>query len=387
MGDGRNSFFIAEAEKAVVDFLYLNLGRFDNNPREALERRPTMPNKPTVKKFDAGYEILRRKVEQVLIFGRRKIEEAKVMTYLDSGKLIDEHVRKNGGTREESYGKEIVRNLSADLKVSPSVLWRCVRFARGFKEIAASRPLSLPKNLAWSHYRALITVPDEDSRFSFMKRAEKGDWTSDELVEKIRLERAESSSGHSEEMEKPVKHFPKLIPKKGSLYTYRLIAPDSARQKEDERLWVDLGFQVRRKIPSNAKGSKENEIVESIQKDDGYSIVASKGTQDDLYTYKAFVERVVDADTLIVKIDLGFETRIRQYLRLRGINAPELETEEGKKARAFVERELSKVPHIILTSSRSDKYDRYLADVFYGESDKEIYLNQFLLDEGLAERW
>ena len=38
MGEGRNSFFIAEVEKAVVDFLYLNLGRFDNNTREVLEQ-------------------------------------------------------------------------------------------------------------------------------------------------------------------------------------------------------------------------------------------------------------------------------------------------------------------------------------------------------------
>ena len=38
MGEGRNSFFIAEAEKAVVDFLYLNLGRFDHNTKEVLEQ-------------------------------------------------------------------------------------------------------------------------------------------------------------------------------------------------------------------------------------------------------------------------------------------------------------------------------------------------------------
>src|SRR3990167_7609795 len=49
-------------------------------------------------------------------------------------------------------------------------------------------------------------------------------------------------------------------------------------------------------------------------------------------TYKAFIERVVDGDTLIVKIDLGFETRIREYLRLRGIDAPETDTAEGKRS-------------------------------------------------------
>lgn len=36
-GEGTNSFFMAEPEKAVVDFLYLNLSRFNNDTREVLE--------------------------------------------------------------------------------------------------------------------------------------------------------------------------------------------------------------------------------------------------------------------------------------------------------------------------------------------------------------
>ena len=36
-GERKNSFFIAEAEKAVVDFLYLNLSQFSTNVRDILE--------------------------------------------------------------------------------------------------------------------------------------------------------------------------------------------------------------------------------------------------------------------------------------------------------------------------------------------------------------
>ena len=71
-----------------------------------------------------------------------------------------------------------------------------------------------------------------------------------------------------------------------------------------------------------------------------------------------------------------------------GIDARELGTAGGRKALDFVERKLAKVPFIFLTSSRSDKYDRYLADVFYlrpGNRDR-TYLNQELLDHGLAVR-
>lgn len=106
---------------------------------------------------------------------------------------------------------------------------------------------------------------------------------------------------------------------------------------------------------------------------------------------------MVDADTLYVDIDQGFGKGEFQYLRLRGIDAP-----EGKKTKAFVERTLAKVPYIILTSSRSDKWDRYLADVWcsvqgQGSSSQgpgprppdpgsDIYLNQELLDRGHAVR-
>ncbi len=380
-----------------------------------------MPNTSlTLHKDLKNYAQLREAVKETLLLGRRRIEEAKVQTYLKTGQLIDEHIFKKG-SREEHYGKKVIEKLSTDLKISSSVLWRCLRFARYFKKILARGPQSFPKRLAWSHYRKLITVPDEGSRLSFMQRAEKGGWTAEKLGGKIRLEtgsqEAEKTQESLEDAKIIFRPLPKLIPKKGMLYTYRLIAPDSVHDGDD-RLWIDLGFQAHRRIPLGAKGfielcttngkefektkrntgfhnsirkenvSKEGDIAESFRGERGeYSITASERTKNDLFTYKAFVERVVDADTLIVKIDLGFENRIRQYLRLRGINAPELSTEAGRKAKAFVERELAKAPHIILTSSRSDKYDRYLADVFYEKDPgQEFYLNQILLDQGLAER-
>lgn len=359
-----------------------------------------MPNAPTaLNKGLRNYAQLRKAVQETLFLGRQRIEEAKVRTYLETGKLIDEHILVYS-TRSEHYGKEVIERLSADLKISDSVLWRCLRFARSFNKILARGPESLPKRLAWSHYRKLITVADENSRLSFMQRAEKGGWSAEELGGKIRLEtggeKTQDAQPGSGAPAKDAKPLPRLIPKRGMLYTYRLIAPDSLHDGDD-RLWIDLGFQVHRRIPLGTRGFKEGDIVQTERKVNEFQVnefrVKLANSQLDnsklancLYTYKAFVERVVDADTLIVKIDLGFENRVRQYLRLRGINAPELSTEAGKKAKAFVERELSKVPHVILTSSRSDKYDRYLADVFYGEGKDERYLNQVLLDEGLAER-
>jgi endonuclease YncB( thermonuclease family) len=325
------------------------------------------------------YPALRRRVEETLLLGQRQIEETKVKTYWQTGKLINEHILHHDN--KDNYGRQIIERLSGDLEVSASVLWRCVRFAQCFK-ILAARQESL--HLSWAHYRELITVPDEETRRELGRRAAKSGWTSRELARKIHEEIRDPVEGGNGKLSAPPP--PKLIPRKGQVYTYRLIAPDSVH-KDDDRLWIDLGFQVHHRLPSTSRNLKEGQIIETLKQDGDYGVTGSDRKEADLFTYYAFVERVIDGDTLLVKIDLGFETRVRQYLRLRGINAPELDTPEGKKAKTFVERELAKVPYITLTSSRSDKYDRYLADVYYGEGEKERYLNQMLLDESLADRY
>ena len=94
-------------------------------------------------------------------------------------------------------------------------------------------------------------------------------------------------------------------------------------------------------------------------------------------------------------MDCGFRAWTRQKLRLRGIDAPELSTLAGQRTRDFVAQALSEVPFVVLTTTKPDKYDRYLSDVFYrpGETDpqdvleKGIFLNQQLLDQGLAVRF
>src|SRR3989338_4148439 len=127
-----------------------------------------MPDTSIVLKKDLkNYAQLREEVKETLLSGQQRIEEAKVQAYLKTGQLIDEHTLKKS-SREEHYGKEVIEKLSTDLKISSSVLWRCLRFARYFKKILARGPQSSPKGLVWSHYRKLITVSDEGSRLSFM---------------------------------------------------------------------------------------------------------------------------------------------------------------------------------------------------------------------------
>jgi micrococcal nuclease len=86
------------------------------------------------------------------------------------------------------------------------------------------------------------------------------------------------------------------------------------------------------------------------------------------YIYQATLERVVDGDTVDVVIDLGFSTFRKERIRLYGIDAPEINTEAGKLAKAFVEGWFRDNPKFFIETivaegksiSRRDKYGRYL---------------------------
>jgi len=114
------------------------------------------------------------------------------------------------------------------------------------------------------------------------------------------------------------------------------------------------------------------------------------------YAYAATIDRVVDGDTLLVLIEVGFGIIVRDRLRLRGINCPEVSTPEGARAKRHVEKLLPPGSTIVIKShkDKTDIYGRFVADVFYqqGVDDAEeiikngAYLNQELIDEGMAER-
>lgn len=98
--------------------------------------------------------------------------------------------------------------------------------------------------------------------------------------------------------------------------------------------------------------------------------------------YPARVIRVVDADTIDVTVDKGFNDRSDMKLRLYGIDAPELSTDAGKAARAFM-RELLPPGTLIIVRTRKDKqekYGRYLAEVWLGD----VSVNERLVEAGHA---
>lgn len=105
-----------------------------------------------------------------------------------------------------------------------------------------------------------------------------------------------------------------------------------------------------------------------------------------MYEYKATIVRVVDGDTVDIDISLGFQVSTRQRVRLNGINAPEMNTPEGKASKAYLSDLLSVGAVVMVDSVKpggGDKYGRYLAFIDNGG----VSINTKMVSDGFAKPW
>ena len=109
-----------------------------------------------------------------------------------------------------------------------------------------------------------------------------------------------------------------------------------------------------------------------------------------MYEYSTIIERIVDGDTVDVWIDLGFDVRIHERVRLAGIDTPESRTRNarekifGKRATARVQQLLpvgQKFRAIAKSYDSTGKYGRAMLD--FELKDGQM-LCQVLVDEHLA---
>lgn len=89
----------------------------------------------------------------------------------------------------------------------------------------------------------------------------------------------------------------------------------------------------------------------------------------ELFNYMAEVLRVVDGDTLDLKVDVGFHASIVIRARLLGINAPERYAAGGREATAHLLKlcPVGATRLIETFKDPGDKYGRWLANVWVGD--------------------
>jgi endonuclease YncB( thermonuclease family) len=108
-----------------------------------------------------------------------------------------------------------------------------------------------------------------------------------------------------------------------------------------------------------------------------------------IYEYPAQLQRIIDGDTVVVKVDLGFEIDFSIVLRLEKINTPEVvgaERKEGLAAKEALDRMIDRSQPLWVRTvkDRQGKYGRYLA-CLYQPTISPISLNEQLVQHGHAE--
>jgi endonuclease YncB( thermonuclease family) len=104
------------------------------------------------------------------------------------------------------------------------------------------------------------------------------------------------------------------------------------------------------------------------------------------FQYRAEVERVIDGDTVVLAVDLGFGVWLRaQSFRLLGINAREKAEAGGAEARAHLQAVLPIGMVLLINSVKPDKFGgRFDAHVILPNG---TVLSQFLIQTGWAAAW
>jgi endonuclease YncB( thermonuclease family) len=134
---------------------------------------------------------------------------------------------------------------------------------------------------------------------------------------------------------------------------------------------------------------------QAAQPDGGKGKAAKKLARptESTYVYGAEVRRVIDGDTLLLRLDLGFDVWKEQRLRLAGVNAPELNTKDGQETYSYVQEQMTKAKVLVCKTHMLDKYGRFVGHIFYSFDESADradvfktgrYLNQELLDKDLV---
>lgn len=109
-----------------------------------------------------------------------------------------------------------------------------------------------------------------------------------------------------------------------------------------------------------------------------------------MYDYKAEVVRVIDGDSVVLRVDVGFHVTFTDNFRLLGIEAAEVRTRDleekkaGLNSKAALERLLALGP-LRIETEKSGKYGRWLATLYIQAEDGEFNANERMVDEGFAK--
>jgi endonuclease YncB( thermonuclease family) len=263
------------------------------------------------------------------------------------------------------YGKKLVPTLCRDIKQKygrgPST--RTMRNMRKFAILYTEETTS--PALSWSHYCVLLSIRDTDTRARLEQQTIRRHLDRDALQQLVSLTLQHSKDG------KPT--FP-LSPRKGTLQIAKLIRPHASSPP-----LLDVGFGVQY-APNSTTRLNNLEHGICLQRYANGKLKLIECAPGERYCYRASLENVIDGDTVKMRIQLTGSIFICERLRLRGVDAMELNTPEGQKAKRALERLLHNRKKIIIYTYSTDRYGRYVADLVADN----LYINKTLIEKGHA---
>lgn len=204
------------------------------------------------------YAALHQEILQVLLEGKRRarqaVEQEKVRTYWKIGQGLHTHLVQHG--ERAGYGEQLMARLAADLDLGERLLYEGVALYRAFPILHTYSKLS------WSHYRELLRIPAHKERKFYAQQADRAGWSVRQLRTQIKGNAFALPSAQDGQVQVvQVEAGPPLVPRKGRLYTYRLVAAPRSRE-----LRLDLGFRVRRALDlENLEGAGPGAVVASVR--------------------------------------------------------------------------------------------------------------------------
>jgi endonuclease YncB( thermonuclease family) len=314
----------------------------------------------------------------------KNVTRQKVEMAWKIGKEIDKNLSESD---EDERSRKLIEQLEIDLKITRSVLYKMRNFYKTYPKI--------PKDdatLNWSHYRILSGIKKADERKYLEDLTRQNSWNSNELQAEVKNSKPQLTSENKGQkpVTKKLQVAQKIFPARGKLFAYQIVKLAGVSD-----FFFDCGFKIFEKVSSvlPREVKKINQIVAVTKKSEKYLVKKESMHSRKLYAYKAYLERVVDGDTIRVNLDLGFGIFHHEILRLAKISAPELSSSEGKKSAKILTEILKDVPFLVVKTFHTDIYGRYVADVFLGKegfeaqeiADRGVYLNQLLLQSKAVE--
>lgn len=84
-----------------------------------------------------------------------------------------------------------------------------------------------------------------------------------------------------------------------------------------------------------------------------------------MFEYKGYISKIVDGDTFICNVDLGFNVWIHERFRLKDVLVPEKreDLDAWDEMKRFAEEKFYIKP-VTIKTHKLDKYGRYVAELF-----------------------